>query len=70
MKGWYTAVSDRPPKPCHDSMDKQIAEREELYWKVSSPGDPIPINVEPFDLNDSIRRVNQGSGGRFVKRQS
>jgi hypothetical protein len=35
-------------------MDKQTAEREELYRKVSPPGDPIPINVEPFDLDDSI----------------
>ena len=54
LKGWYTAASDKLPNPCHISMDKQTAEREELYWKVSPPGDPIPINVEPFDLDDSI----------------
>ena len=33
-------------------MDKQTAEREELYRKVSQPGERIPINVEPFDLDD------------------
>ena len=35
-------------------MDKQTAEREELYRKVSPPGDLIPINVKPFDLGDLI----------------
>jgi hypothetical protein len=54
LKGWYTAASDRLPKPCHASMDKQTAEIVELYRKVPPPGDPIPINVEPFDLDDSI----------------
>ena len=57
LKGLYTAALDRPPKPCHNSMEKQTAEREELYWKVSPPWDPIPINVEPFDLDDSIPEV-------------
>ena len=26
LKGWYAAAGDRPPKPCHDTMGKQIAE--------------------------------------------
>ena len=25
-----------------------------MYWKVSPPGDPTSINVEHFDLDDSI----------------
>lgn len=29
-------------------------EREELYQKVSPPGDPNLINDESFDLDDSI----------------
>ena len=33
-------------------MDLQTKERMELYEKGTSPGDPIPINVEPFDIND------------------
>ena len=31
LKGWYTMVLDISPKPCHDSMDRQIVEKEELY---------------------------------------
>ena len=54
LKGWYTTALGRPPKPCHNSMDKQTVEREELYRKVFPPGDPIPINVGTFDLDDSI----------------
>ena len=54
LKNWYTAAMDKPPKPCHASMEKQTVEREELYWKVSPPGDPILINVKPFGLDDSI----------------
>jgi exonuclease III len=52
LKGWYRAVEDRAPKPCYDSMDKQTTEREKLYEKVPPPGDPIPINVDKFDVID------------------
>lgn len=52
IKGWYSTAEDRPPKPCFDSMEKQTTEREELHRKVSPPGDPIPINVEPKEVVD------------------
>ena len=26
----------------------------ELYQKVPPPGDPVPINVEPFDIDDLV----------------
>jgi len=32
-------------------MEQQIKERVELYGNVPLRGDPIPINVEPFDTN-------------------
>lgn len=51
-KKWYRAATDRGPKPCFESMAKQTAERVELYGKVPPPGDPIPINVEPYDVED------------------
>ena len=54
VKGWYRVAEDRAPKPCHESMEKQTKEREELYAKVPPPGDPIPINVDPFEINDAI----------------
>ena len=34
-------------------MEKQTAERVKLYGKVEPPGEPIPINVTPFDVPDS-----------------
>ena len=35
-------------------MGKQTKERVELYGKVIPPGEPIPINVEPFDIRDDV----------------
>ena len=47
-------------------MDAQTIERKKLYAKVEPPGEPIPINVEPFVVNDAtpteaeIRAVVKG----------
>ena len=66
LQGWYRDAEDRPPKPCHNTMDAQTIEREKLYAKVEPPGEPIPINVEPFAINDAtpteaeIRAVVKG----------
>jgi hypothetical protein len=35
-------------------MEKQTAEREELYTRVPPPGPPLRINVDPFDVNDAV----------------
>ena len=47
-------ASNRAPKPCYESMTKQINEKGELYTKIPPPGNSIPINTEPFDLDDSV----------------
>ena len=54
LKGWYSAVEERAPKPCYLSMQKQTNERVALYGKVDPPGEPIPINIDPFTINDAI----------------
>ena len=54
MKGWYSAVEERAPEPCYLSMEKQNKERVNLYGKVEPPGEPIPTNIEPFEINDAI----------------
>ena len=54
LKGWYRTVEDRAPKPCYQSMERQTRERVELYTKVQPPGDPIPINIDPFAINDEV----------------
>ena len=66
MKGWYAAAGDRPPKPCHETMGNKTAERVELYEHVPPPGEPIPTNVEPKEVEGAcpgdveLRDVVQG----------
>ena len=54
LKAWYRNAEDRAPKPCYDTMAKQTAERAELYAKVQAPGEPIPINVEPYAIDNAV----------------
>jgi len=54
IKGWYQVAEDRAPKSCHQLMEQQTKERVELYTKVPPPGDPIPINIDPFEMNDEV----------------
>lgn len=52
-RGWYRSASDRAAKPCYLSMVEQTDERRELYEERASDGDHIPINVDPFDIDDA-----------------
>jgi hypothetical protein len=54
IKGWYRSVEDRPPKPNYQRMKTLTQERIDLYTAAPPPGAPIPINVDPFDVNDEI----------------
>ena len=45
-------MEEKAPKPCRLPMKKQTVERAALYGKVDPPGEPIPINVDPFTIND------------------
>ena len=73
LEGWYAAAGDRPPKPCNETMVTQTSERVKLYRKVPPPGDPIPINVEPkevedtcpgdVELRDVVRGLRNGRAG-------
>ena len=54
IKGWYRSVEDRPPKPNFQRMDALTQERVDLYTAEPPPGAPIPINVDPFSVNDDI----------------
>ena len=63
----YLRAEERVPKPRYKYMDLKMKERKELYQKVSPTEEPIPINVEPFDINDEtpedvdIRTVVKGT---------
>ena len=54
LKGWYRAAGEATSRPCYLTMERQTKEREELYAKQAPPGDPIPINVGPYPVEDGI----------------
>ena len=42
---WYHKAEENAPKPCCDTMEAQIKEREKLYDQVPPPGDKIPSYI-------------------------
>jgi hypothetical protein len=54
LKGWYRAASDTQEKPCRQTMERQTSERVDLYARRDLPGDPLPINVTPTEINDDV----------------
>jgi hypothetical protein len=54
LKGWYRAASDTQAKPCRQTMERQTLERVDLYARRDLPGDPLPINVTPAEINDDV----------------
>ena len=73
LKGWYRVADDRPPKLCFTSRRKQTTYMIDLYIKVKSPGTPIPINIEPIEVNNevpgdrkirtAVKRLHNGRAG-------
>ena len=59
LKGWYRVAEDRAPKPCYKAMAKQTSKRAELYARVQPPGEPIPINIQPFDIDDLVPKESK-----------
>ena len=45
---------DRPPPPARVAIATMTAERVELYRHVPPLGQPIPVGVQPFLVDDSI----------------
>ena len=56
IQGWYKDAVDQPPPLDRVALAKMMAEREELYRHVPSPGYPIPVGEPPFPflVDDSI----------------
>jgi hypothetical protein len=52
LKGWYWNTLDSMARPCPQTMEQQTAERAALYARGDSPGDPLPINIDPEHIND------------------
>jgi hypothetical protein len=54
LNGWYWAASDTQAKPCRQTMEHQTLERVDLYARRDSPGNTLPINVAPTEINDNV----------------
>ena len=54
MKGWYQAAAKRCPPPARATLERITAERTALYSQVPSPGENIPVTVEPAEIDDSV----------------
>ena len=54
MRGWYKVTVVLPPPPSRVTIAIMTLERFELFWNVPLPGDPIPVGVLPFLVNDDI----------------
>ena len=66
LKGWYWAASETTTRPCPQAMVQQTAKWVELYAQRDSPGDPLPINIDPLLLNDvapSDKEIREAAGG-------
>jgi hypothetical protein len=70
LKGWYRNTSDSMARPCTQTMERQTAERVALYARRDSPGDPLPINIDPVhidngtptdaEIRDAVQRLTNG----------
>jgi hypothetical protein len=47
-------VEDRAPKASHDTLMRQTEERIVMYASVPPAGEMLPINVQPFDINEDV----------------
>jgi hypothetical protein len=52
LKGWYRAASETTSRPCPQTMERQTAKRIALYARRDSPGEPLPINIDPLPVDD------------------
>ena len=57
--GWYRDADDRPPPPAHISLETLTEEFAEPYAHVLPPGRPIPIELAPFPVDDTIPREEE-----------
>ena len=54
LQGWYKAAVNRALPPARATLKRVTAERVALYSRVPSPGDSIPVNNEPFAVEDGV----------------
>ena len=53
LKGWYRVATVTQAKPCYQTMERQTSEWVDLYARRQSPGNPLPILVDPDGIDDN-----------------
>ena len=54
IQGWYNAAVERALPPAQVTPKQITAERVALYSRVPPPGDSIPVDIEPFEVEDGV----------------
>ena len=54
MQGEYKTFSNLPRPPAYIKLSQITTERVELYRQVPPHGEIIPIEADPFLIDDSI----------------
>ena len=79
LQGWYKAAVDRALPPARAMLKRVTVERVTLYSRTPPPGDNIPVNIDPFAVEDgfpteseiewAVKRLrNNGPPARLFRR--
>ena len=52
VRAWYQHAGDRPSAPSNVDLERDTVERQDLYQATPSRGEPIEIQVTPFNIDD------------------
>ena len=66
IQGWYKTAVDCTPLPAKVMLERITTERVALYSYVPPPGEKIPVNIQPFLVDDSVTEEREIEWG--VKR--
>ena len=54
IQGWYQAAVNHTPPPARVTIERITAERVVLYSRVPPPGENVPVQIEPFEVEDKV----------------
>lgn len=59
LSGWYRRSGGKPPRPTRKDLNLIQSQFLCLYCHEEPPGDPLPIHVSPFHVDDGIPNDNE-----------
>jgi hypothetical protein len=54
LQAWYKHASGKGSKPSRADLESTAAEFQEFYMQKAPLGNPIPICVAPFEIDDNV----------------